>query len=162
VAQNERKTFQARIERLGRKRDFRAPSRRRSHDTDDAAVAHAHDRVDLAQYHLRDGNEDAAMTEPREAAKAPVSRVGAAAQLGRLLAGRGDVAHAVEWLERAAAVPPATPDEGLAVLEELADSLQRMGEPARALAVFMELQSQRSAYGDVAALSAPDGGDPRA
>jgi tetratricopeptide (TPR) repeat protein len=138
--------------------------RARARDTDDATIAH--ERFDLAQYHLRDGNEDAAMTELREAAKAPVLRFTAAAQLGRLLAGRNELEQATEWLERAAAAPPVTPDEGLAVLYELADALQRMGEPARALAVFMELQSQRRAYRDVAAriaaLSAQDTGDPDA
>jgi Flp pilus assembly protein TadD len=55
--------------------------RARARDTDDATIAH--ERFDLAQYHLRDGNEDAAMTELREAVKAPVLRFTAAAQLGR-------------------------------------------------------------------------------
>jgi tetratricopeptide (TPR) repeat protein len=138
--------------------------RARARETEDAAIAH--ERFDLAQYHLRDGNEAAAMTELREAAKAPVLRFAAAAQLGRLLAARSAFGEAVEWLERAAAVPPVTPDEGLAVLYELADSLERSGEPERALAVFIELQAQRRAYRDVAAriaaLSARASGDPEA
>jgi tetratricopeptide (TPR) repeat protein len=138
--------------------------RARARDTDEAAAAH--ERFDLAQYHLRDGNEVAAMTELQEAARAPVLRFAASAQLGRLLAARNELAPAVEWLERAAGVPPVTPDEGLAVLYELADTLERVGEPERALAVFIELQSQRRAYRDVAAriaaLSAPGAGDPQA
>jgi hypothetical protein len=42
-----------------------------------------------------------------------------------------------------------SPDEGHAVLYELADALEQQGEPARALAVLLELETQRRAYRDV-------------
>lgn len=121
--------------------------RAREKQTDAATMAH--ERFDLAQYHLREGNEAQAVDALQHAAEAPVLRFAASAQLGRLYVGQGDLARAVQWFERAAAVPPVTPDEGLAVLYELADALQQLGEVARALAVFLELQSQRRIYRDV-------------
>ena len=149
----------------GRKRTTRARPLQHIFDemresaTTDEAVAAAHERFDLAQYHLRDGHEDAAMIELRAAARAPQLRFAASAQLGRLHIGRGELRDGIEWLERASSVPPVSPDEGLAVLYERADALQRVDEPERALAAFLELDAQRRNYRDVrariSALSSP-------
>ena len=149
----------------GRKRTTRARPLQHIFDemresaTTDEAVAAAHERFDLAQYHLRDGHEDAAMIELRAAARAPQLRFAASAQLGRLHIGRGELRDGIEWLERASSGPPVSPDEGLAVLYERADALQRVGEPERALAAFLELDAQRRNYRDVrariSALSSP-------
>jgi hypothetical protein len=57
----------------------------------------------------------------------------------------------VEWLERAAEAPAPTGDAGLALLYDLGATLESMGETARALAVFMELQADAGEYLDVAA-----------
>jgi tetratricopeptide (TPR) repeat protein len=110
----------------------------------------AQERFDLAQYHLRDGREADAIVQLELAAQAPIVRFKAAAQLGRLYLWRGDRAAAIQWLERAAEVPPVSPDEGHAVLYELADALEQAGELARALAVLLELDAQRRGYRDTA------------
>jgi hypothetical protein len=62
---------------------------------------------------------------------------------------RGELEAAVEWLERAADSPAETPEEGFAVLYELAAALERLGEPARALAVLVDLDADASGYRDV-------------
>lgn len=111
----------------------------------------AHEHFDRAQYHLQDGNEAAAMVELRTAAEAPTLRFAAAAQLGRLHVSRGEMADGIEWLERASQSPPVSPDEGLAVLYELADALQQQREAERALAAFTALNARRRGYRDVAA-----------
>jgi tetratricopeptide (TPR) repeat protein len=123
------------------------------------AEAAAHEHFDRAQYHLQDGNETGAMAELRMAAEAPSLRFAAAAQLGRLHIGRGEMTDGIAWLERASQSPPVSPDEGLAVLYELADALERQSERARALAALTVLEGRRRGYRDVkariAALSAP-------
>jgi tetratricopeptide (TPR) repeat protein len=90
-----------------------------------------------------------AIADLQSAARAPLFRFAAAQQLGRLYLELQDLPAAVEWLERAAEVPPPTPDEGFSVLYELADVLERLGEPARALAVLMELDADAGGYRDV-------------
>ena len=52
-------------------------------------------------------------------------------------------------MARAPRSAPPTPDEGFALLYELADALDRLGESARALAVLMELDADAGAYRDV-------------
>jgi hypothetical protein len=62
---------------------------------------------------------------------------------------RKDTAHAIEWLERAAEAPAPTPDAGRALLYDLATTLESVGEHSRALAVFVELESESGGYRDV-------------
>ena len=69
--------------------------------------------------------------------------------LGRLDAGRGELTSAGEWLERAADAPAPTPEEGFALLHELAGTLDRLGESTRALAVLLELDADTGEYRDV-------------
>lgn len=114
-------------------------------------VAARHERFDLTQYYLLEGNEPAALIELEEAARAPALRFMASAQRGRLHADRGEIQEAIVWLERATQVPPISPDEGHAVLYELADALERAGEPTQALVMFMQLAADRRAYRDVQA-----------
>jgi tetratricopeptide (TPR) repeat protein len=104
---------------------------------------------DQAQEHLRRGSVTEAAGALQAAARVPQFRFKAAAQLGRLLAARGDAGGAIEWLERAAEAPATSPDEGFAVLYDLADALDRTGEPVRALAVFIELEADAGIYRDV-------------
>ena len=61
------------------------------------------------------------------------------------------MAHAIEWLERAAEVPAPTAEDGRALLYDLGCMLEAIGETARALAVFLELQADAGEYRDVAA-----------
>ena len=83
------------------------------------------------------------------AARSPRQRFDAASMLGRLYLERNDAAHAIEWLERAAEAPAPTPDAGRALLYDLAKTLESVGEHSRALAVFVELESESGGYKDV-------------
>ena len=84
------------------------------------------------------------------ASRSPRQRFDAASMLGRLYLERNDSTHAIEWLERAAEAPAPTPDAGRALLYDLAKTLDSVGEHARALAVFVELESESGGYRDVA------------
>jgi tetratricopeptide (TPR) repeat protein len=84
------------------------------------------------------------------AARSPRQRFDAASMLGRIYLQQNDHAHAIEWLERAAEAPAPTPDAGRALLYDLAQALETVGEDARALAVFVELESESGGYRDVA------------
>jgi tetratricopeptide (TPR) repeat protein len=107
-----------------------------------------------------------AVADLEVAARAPLYRFTAAAQLGRLHIERGELRAAVDWLERAAEAPAPTPDEAFSLLYDLADTLERLGESGRALAVLMELDADAAGYRDVRArieeLSRDQGGGPRA
>ena len=58
--------------------------------------------------------------------------------------------QALDWFERAAEAPAPTPDAGRALLYDLADALEVIGESGRALAVFGELDADVHGYRDVA------------
>lgn len=104
-----------------------------------------------AQEHLRNGLEADAAAALQAAARVPQWRFKASAQLGRLSTSRGDLHGAVEWLERAADAPSPSAEETHAVLYDLADVLERVGEFVRALALFVEVEADAGAYRDVAA-----------
>ncbi len=84
------------------------------------------------------------------AARSPRQRFDAASMLGRLYLDSKDMPQAIEWLERAAEAPAPTADAGRALLYDLAETLETMGESSRALAVFVELESESGGYRDVA------------
>ena len=94
---------------------------------------------------------DAPSPEPRADSADPCERARAAAAQGRLHIERGDLQAGVDWLERAADGPTATPDEGFALLYELAEALERLGETSRALAVLIDLDADAGEYRDVRA-----------
>jgi lipopolysaccharide biosynthesis regulator YciM len=93
---------------------------------------------------------DDAIKALEQAARSPRQRFDAASMLGRLYLERNDRSKAIEWLERAAEAPAPTPDAGRALLYDLAQALESVGEHARALAVFVELESESGGYRDVA------------
>ena len=93
---------------------------------------------------------DDAIKALEQAARSPRQRFDAASSLGRMYLGRKDYPHAIEWLERAAEAPAPTPDAGRALLYDLAKTLEEVGEHSRALAVFVELESESGGYRDVA------------
>ena len=95
------------------------------------------------------GMPDDAIKALEQAARSPRQRFDAASMLGRLFLERKDAAHAIEWLERAAEAPAPTPDAGRALLYDLAKTLESVGEHSRALAVFVELESESGGYRDV-------------
>jgi tetratricopeptide (TPR) repeat protein len=99
--------------------------------------------------HLTAGRTDDGIAALESAVRVPVMRFLAAAELGRVHIREGNLSRGVEWLERAAEAPAPTPDEGHALLFELADALERLGESARALAILMELSADAPGYRDV-------------
>lgn len=121
-----------------------ADIRARVASEDDAAEQY---RAGVA--HIRSGRIDDGIAALEAAARVPVMRFSAAAELGRLHISHGDVARGVEWLERAAEAPAPTGDDGHALLFELADALERLGESARALAILLELSADAPGYRDV-------------
>ncbi len=98
---------------------------------------------------LEHGQVAEAIASLRAAARRPLYRFRAAVRLGRLQIARGEVSDGIEWLERAAEAPAPSPDEGWAVLYDLAQALERIGENARALAVLLEVESDAGSYRDV-------------
>ena len=107
------------------------------------------DPCDRAIRHLQEGRVEQGIADLREAARVPQTRARAAAELGRLHVRRGELDAAVEWLERAADGPAETQQEGFAVLYELAEALEQLGEPARALAILIDLDADAGEYRDV-------------
>lgn len=115
--------------------------------TDEEAAA---EQYGLAVTYKELGMVEEAMTALEEAARSPRQRFEAASMLGRLHAESGDQVKAVEWFERAAEAPPTSPDAGHALLYDLAETLEKEGERARALAIFVELEAESGGYRDVA------------
>lgn len=95
------------------------------------------------------GMTDDAIKALEGATRSPRQRFDAASMLGRLYLERRDLSHAIEWLERAAEAPAPTADAGRSLLYDLAQTLETIGESARALAVFVELESESGGYRDV-------------
>ena len=58
--------------------------------------------------------------------------------------------RAIEWFERAAEAPAPSVEEGRTLMYDLGAVLQQIGERARALAVFLELDAEAPGYRDVA------------
>jgi hypothetical protein len=109
----------------------------------------ARDQYQRALRHLEDGKIAEAIANLEEATRTPTLRFEAASRLARIHITRGELGAAVDWLERAVEAPSPTPEEGRAAMYELADTLGRLGETARALAVLMELEGDSSGYRDV-------------
>lgn len=125
--------------------EFRAEVTRQ--DGADQSVQH----MTLGKTYLEMGMADEAITSLRTASRSPRQRFEASLLLARLYRERGDTVHVVEWLERAAEVPAPSEDEGRALLYDLGVTLEAAGETARALGVFLELQSDAGDYRDVPA-----------
>jgi tetratricopeptide (TPR) repeat protein len=103
----------------------------------------------LARTYLEMGMTEQAEAALRTAAEAPRLRFEAGSLLGRIMRARGDVPQALEWLERASEAPPTSPEEGRELMYDFGVTLDEAGETARALAVFLELQSEAGDYRDV-------------
>ncbi len=104
----------------------------------------------IARTYLEMGLIEEAIPALRTAAKSPSLRFEAASALARLYKQRGESGSAIEWFERAAEAPAPNVDDGRALLYDLGTTLEDVGETARALAVFLELQAEGNGYKDVA------------
>jgi tetratricopeptide (TPR) repeat protein len=112
-------------------------------------AADASEQYERGLHHLEHGRVADALADLQGAARTPLFRFRASARLGRLYVARGDFQDGIDWLERAAEAPAPSPDEMLSVLYDLAGTLERVGEAARALAILMEIEADRGAYRDV-------------
>jgi tetratricopeptide (TPR) repeat protein len=111
------------------------------------SVSEAAGLFERGQRRLDKGQREG-LADLEAAARVPVFRFQAASRLGREYAARGQARAAIEWLEHAAAIPPSR-DASVAILYELGLALEGAGESARALAVFMEIDSEEPGYRDV-------------
>ena len=116
-------------------------------DGSDDAAQH----LKLAHTYLEMGMSEEAIGSLVTASRSPRQRFEAASTLARLYRNQQDWPHAIEWYERAAEAPAPTADAGRALLYDLGSTLEQTGETARALAVFLELQTDAGEYRDVAA-----------
>jgi tetratricopeptide (TPR) repeat protein len=117
----------------------------------ESQLQEAQARYAVAIDHANNGRLDQAIAGFEAAARVPMMRFQAGTRLGRLHVARGDLPKAVEWFERAVEAPPPTPDDGHAVMYELADALEHLSEHSRALAVLLELSADAGAYRDIEA-----------
>jgi tetratricopeptide (TPR) repeat protein len=111
----------------------------------------AAEQLRLALTYRDMGMIDDAIQSLERASRSSRQRFEAASILGRLHMDRGERSRAVDWFERAAEAPAPTADAGRALLYDLADVLEAVGEAGRALAVFGELDADVPGYRDVAA-----------
>lgn len=95
------------------------------------------------------GRTDEGIEALKLATRAPRLRFRAAALVARAYRSRGDRQSAIEWFERAAEAPSPDHAAAQALLYDLADALESMGEHSRALAIFLELATEASSYKDV-------------
>ena len=108
------------------------------------------EHIGLARTYLEMGMLDEAIGALELAARSPRHRFEAASLLAQLHRDNSDLPAAIEWFERAAEAPAPSPDDARALLYDLGDVLETVGETARALAVFIELQTEAPGYRDLA------------
>jgi tetratricopeptide (TPR) repeat protein len=111
----------------------------------------AAEQLRLALTYRDMGMIDDAIASLERAARSSRQRFEAAALLGRIHMDRGERPRALDWFEQAAEAPAPTADAGRALLYDLADALEVVGEAGRALAVFAELEADVHGYRDVTA-----------
>jgi tetratricopeptide (TPR) repeat protein len=124
-------------------------------DMRDEAGRSSAEEAAAEQYRLALTYRELGMTEDavkalEAAARSPRQRFDAGSLLGRLYIESGELPKAVEWFERASEAPAPTPDASRALLYDLAETLEQIGEQARALAVYVELEAESGGYRDVA------------
>lgn len=114
---------------------------------------HGWEHLAVARTYQAGGMAEEAIEAFEQAYREPTCRFEAALALADLHESRGRARQAVDWLERAA--EEAGPDAiRLPVLYRLAALLEQVGEMARALAVWLELQAASPGFRDVAARAA--------
>jgi tetratricopeptide (TPR) repeat protein len=93
----------------------------------------------LGTTYLAAGLIDQAVAAYARAAHDPTARLEACSALGEIFEDARDYGPAIEWLERAVDAPDATEEARLSVMRRLAAVLEAADEPARALAVWLEI-----------------------
>jgi tetratricopeptide (TPR) repeat protein len=116
-----------------------------------SALDAAEQQFKLGHTYREMGMIDDAIAELQKAARSPRRRFEAASLVARMYKERGNVAQSIEWFERAAEAPAPTAEAGRSLLYDLGATLEANNETARALAVFLELQSDVDDYRDVRA-----------
>jgi tetratricopeptide (TPR) repeat protein len=111
--------------------------------------ARAREDLDRGLEHLAENRVDEAIASFEEASRMPALRFEASSHLARISLERGDLQTAVDWMERALEAPAPTVEDRLGIMYDLADTLARQGETSRAMALFMEVDSESSGYRDV-------------
>jgi len=109
----------------------------------------AREQLDRGVECLADSRFDEAIASFEEAARTPAMRFQASSHLARICLGRDELQAAVDWLERALEAPAPAPEDRVALMYDLADTLARQGEGSRAMALFIEVESELSGYRDV-------------
>ncbi len=109
----------------------------------------AEQHMTLARTYLQMGMALEAITALKAASRSPRLRFEAASTLGRLLRKHDDLAGASEWLERASEAPAPSPEAARELQYDFGVTLDDIGETARALAIFLELQAEAGDYRDV-------------
>jgi tetratricopeptide (TPR) repeat protein len=107
------------------------------------------EHLGLARTYLEMGMPDEAVGALELAARSPRYRFEASSLLAQFHRDNSDLPAAIEWFERAAEAPAPSPDVARALLYDLGDVLETVGESARALAVFIELRTDAPEYRDV-------------
>ena len=107
------------------------------------------EHLGLARTYLDMAMPDEAIGVLELAARAPLHRFEASSLLAQIYRDRDDLPAAIEWFERATEAPAPSSEEARALLYDLGDILETVGEGARALAVFIELQTEAPGYRDV-------------
>ena len=95
------------------------------------------------------GMLDEAIEALEVAVRSPQFRFEAGLLLGRMCQEQGVSDKAISWLELASQVPAPTVEDSRALMYELGEVMEAVGETGRALAVFRELQAEAGAYRDV-------------
>jgi len=121
----------------------------RAHAQGSVDVREAQGEYERAQAHLQNGRTTEAIDCLKAVARTPLLRFAACVQLGRIYREAGDAAGAAEWLLRATEAPAGAPEDALAVMYDLACALEELREPARALAVLLEIRADAADYRDV-------------
>ena len=121
----------------------------RKHASKKEAADQSAQHMTLARTYLEMGMVQEATAALTTAARSPRQRFEAASTLGRLCKEQGEVARAIEWFEQAAESPAPTVDDARALLYDMGVMLEESGETARALGVFLELQTDADDYRDV-------------
>ncbi len=110
----------------------------------------AAEQYGLALTYRELGMIDDAIQALHAAAKSPRQRFEAASLLATLYLERDEVPTAIDWFARGAEAPAPTATAGRALLYAFAETLEKAGHHARALAVFVELEAEAGGYRDVA------------